>query len=130
MRSTSAGQLVATAPRSTAAWLRNGLRVHDASQRVRASMALDRLPDVAAAFAAGEISEAHVAAIAKVARQTSPMRRSPRRRKLLVDEARKLNTSRFAQAATRNPRRKRSGGRRPAPWPASRGSLAAGGSDV
>src|SRR5687768_13810642 len=53
--------------RSTAAWLRNGLRVHDAAQRVRASMALDRLPDVAAAFAAGEISEAHVAAIAKVA---------------------------------------------------------------
>src|SRR5215510_7885471 len=50
---------------STAAWLRNALRVPDATPMVRSATALNRLPVVAAAFAAGEICDAHVAAISK-----------------------------------------------------------------
>src|SRR5258707_15874878 len=59
------GAVTAEGGVSTAAWLRNGIHMHDSSARVRSAMLLNRLPHVAAAFQAGEISEAHVETIAK-----------------------------------------------------------------
>jgi len=57
--------------RSTAAWLRGELRVHprEASQLVGMARQLRHLPAVDAAFANGEISQTHVAVIARTARQ-------------------------------------------------------------
>src|SRR5512138_1010915 len=52
---------------STATWLRNTLHVPRATEMVKSATALSRMPMVAAAFAAGEINDAHVATIAKVA---------------------------------------------------------------
>ncbi|HEY3258827.1 MAG TPA: DUF222 domain-containing protein, partial [Pseudonocardiaceae bacterium] len=57
--------------RSTQAWLRYELRMHprDASQLVGIARQLRALPAVDAAFSTGRISQAHVAVIARTARQ-------------------------------------------------------------
>ncbi|HEY3260612.1 MAG TPA: DUF222 domain-containing protein, partial [Pseudonocardiaceae bacterium] len=57
--------------RSTQTWLRYELRMHprDASQLVGIARQVRSLPVVDQAFAAGRISQAHVAVIARTARQ-------------------------------------------------------------
>ena len=95
------GAVTAEGGVSTAAWLRNGVRIHDASARVGAAVVLDRLPRVAAAFAAGEISEAHVAVITKVARDICDEAMAAGAEDLLVEQARQLAPTKFGQAATR-----------------------------
>jgi hypothetical protein len=86
---------------STSAWLRNRLRVGDATVKVRSAAVLDRLPGVAAAFAAGQINDAHVAVIAKVAADISDEAMHAGAEKLLVEQARELAPTKFTQVATR-----------------------------
>jgi hypothetical protein len=66
---------------------------------VRSAKALPRLPSTAAAFAAGEISDAHVASIANVTASMSAETLSEGVEELLLSEARRLTPSKFASAA-------------------------------
>jgi hypothetical protein len=86
---------------STTAWLRGGLRMDDAAARVRSAMLLRRCPRVAAAFAAGQISDAHVAVIAKVARDISDEAMAGGVEELLTAQARQLSPTRLAPVAAR-----------------------------
>jgi hypothetical protein len=86
---------------STTAWLRGGLRMDDAAARVRSAMLLRRCPQVAAAFAAGQISDAHVAVIAKVARDISDEAMAGGVEELLTAQARQLSPTRLAPVAAR-----------------------------
>jgi Domain of unknown function (DUF222) len=95
------GAVTAEGAVSTAAWLRNGIRMDDTAARVRSAMVLDRLPQVAAAFAAGDISEAHVDVIAKVARDIPDEAMAAGAEKLLVEQAMDLAPTKFVQAATK-----------------------------
>jgi hypothetical protein len=86
---------------STTAWLRGGLHMDDAAARVRSAMVLRRCPQVAAAFAAGQISDAHVAVIAKVARDISDEALAGGAEELLTGQARELSPTRLAPVAAR-----------------------------
>jgi hypothetical protein len=84
---------------STSAWLRNRLHYDDAPARVRAAVTVDRLPELAQAFAAGEVSPAHVAVIATVARDLTDEALAGGAAGLLVEQARTLAPARFTQTA-------------------------------
>jgi hypothetical protein len=68
---------------------------------VKSAAALSRLPMVAAAFAAGEINDAHVATIARVADALPPQALQGGAEELLVRQASQLAPSKFAPVATR-----------------------------
>lgn len=86
---------------STAAWLRNVLRVPNATGMVKSAAALSALPTVSAAFAAGQIGNAHVATIAKVVENVPPDLLAAGMEHALVDQARHLPPSKFAPVAAR-----------------------------
>jgi hypothetical protein len=84
---------------STVAWLRNRLYDGEATTKVKSSVALARLPLVAAAFAAGQITAEHVAIIAKVAPDISDAALAGGAEQLLVNEARKQAPKPFTREA-------------------------------
>ena len=73
---------------STVAWLRNRLHDGAATTKVKSSVALARLPLVAAAFADGELTDGHVQIIAKVAADITDAAMAGGAEALLLDQAR------------------------------------------
>jgi Domain of unknown function (DUF222) len=86
---------------STTAWLRSRLRVADAATRVKSARALARMPRLACAFAAGEVSPEHVGVAARVSAGLSDEALSAGADELLVDQARQVPPSRFTREAAR-----------------------------
>jgi hypothetical protein len=86
---------------STATWLRNTLHLPHAAEVVKSATAISRMPMVAAALAAGEINDAHVATIAKVAETLPPPALSEGVEELLVRQASQLPPSKFVPVASR-----------------------------
>ena len=86
---------------STVAWLRNRLHDGGATTKVRSSVALARLPLVAAAFATGHLTDEHVEIIAKVAVDITDAALAAGAEQLLLDEARRQAPKPFTRAATR-----------------------------
>jgi hypothetical protein len=86
---------------STVAWLRNRLHDGAATAKVKSSVALARLPRVAAAFAAGDLTDGHVEVIARVARDISDAALAGGAEELLVAEARRRAPTAFAPVAER-----------------------------
>jgi hypothetical protein len=84
---------------STVAWLRNRLYDGEATTKVKSSVALARLPLVAAAFAQGEITAEHVAVIARVAPDISDAALAGGAEQLLVNEARRQAPKPFTREA-------------------------------
>src|SRR5262245_31983280 len=87
---------------STTAWLRNQLHIPNAAGLVRSAMTMHRLPAVDEAFAAGDINAAHVAAIARVARDIPDEAMAAGAERLLVEQARELTPWRFIPVAGRS----------------------------
>jgi len=86
---------------STVAWLRNRLHDGAATAKVKSSVALARLPRVAAAFAAGELTDRHVQVIARVAGDISDEALAGGAEELLVAQARQLAPTAFVAVAER-----------------------------
>jgi Domain of unknown function (DUF222) len=86
---------------STATWLRNTLHLPNATEVVKSAAVLSRMPLVAAALAAGEINDAHVATIAKVAEVLPPHALHEGAEELLVRQASQLAPSKFVPVAAR-----------------------------
>jgi hypothetical protein len=86
---------------STAAWLRNRLHDGEATTKVKSSVALERLPLVAAAFADGHITGEHVAVIAQVAADITDAALAGGAEQQLVDKARKQAPKPFTREAVR-----------------------------
>jgi hypothetical protein len=86
---------------STATWLRNTLHLPHAAEMVKSAAAISRMPMVGAALAAGEINDAHVSTIAKVAETLPSSALSEGVEALLVRQASQLPPSKFVPVASR-----------------------------
>jgi hypothetical protein len=86
---------------STQAWLRCRLHLGDAPTQIRVAKALPGLPHVAEAYARGEMSFAHAAAITEVARDIQPEALAGGADKLLAEQATALGPSAARRAALR-----------------------------
>ncbi len=96
----SRGVALSHGSRSTAVWLRHGLRVSDASRRIRCAKALTRMPQVARAFVDGEISIEHVDLAARVIPRLTDQALAGGADREMVRRARELTPRGFARAAT------------------------------
>jgi Domain of unknown function (DUF222)/HNH endonuclease len=86
---------------STAAWLRSRLRISDGAAQVRAAQAVRQVPEVDAAYQAGEISYQHVSVVAAVLPDVEPEVLAAGAGKLLAEQAAQLAPGRLRHAAVR-----------------------------
>jgi hypothetical protein len=86
---------------STLSWLRCRLRLGDAPAQIRVAKALPGLPHVADAYARGEMSFAHAAAITEVSRDMEPAVLTAGADKLLAEQATALGPAATRRAAVR-----------------------------
>src|SRR5262245_7352887 len=96
-----AGAVTLDAAATTQAWLRTRLRMGDTGTQVRVATALTDLPHIADAYARGELSHAHVAALTEVTRDIHPEMLAAGADKLLAEQATTLAPAAARRMATR-----------------------------
>src|SRR6266511_2691427 len=95
------GAVFADGAVSTMAWLRSRLRMSDGAAQVRAASAVRQVPELAAAYAAGEVSYAQVSVVTAVVPDIAPGVLAAGAGKLLAEQATELAPGPLRHAAVR-----------------------------
>ncbi len=93
------GAVFADGAVSTGAWLRSRLRMSDGQAQVRAAAAVRQVPELATAYAAGQVSHAQVSVVAAVVPDIAPEVLAAGAGKLLAEQATQLAPGPLRHAA-------------------------------
>src|SRR6266511_1953356 len=93
------GAVFADGAVSTVAWLRSRLRISDGQAQVRAAAAVRQVPELATAYAAGQVSHAQVSVVAAVVPDIAPEVLAAGAGKLLAEQASQLAPGPLRHAA-------------------------------